>query len=791
MGIGLAAISQNLFVYDQVNGNPIPNVAIFNYDHSITNITNEVGLVSIANFSDTSFIYFQHPSYELIKLTKEDIEIMNYKVSLMEKQVNLGEIVVSASRWEMKSNEIPNKIEKIREENIVFNNPQTSADMLADGNQVFVQKSQLGGGSPMIRGFAANKILFVVDGVRMNNAIYRSGNLQNVLQADVNSLNEAEVIFGPGTNIYGSDALGGVIDFHTLSPEFNIGNKAKTSGSAMARVSSADFERTVNANINIANNRWAFLGNITYSKFGDLKMGGMHNEYTLRPDYVETIDNTDTIIANSDPEVQKYSGYSQLSAMAKLGHKFSDKINWEYGLYLTQTSEVPRYDRLIQTDDNGKLKYAVWEYYPQQWLMNRLEIDMSNNASWYDNSRLVFGYQNIKEGRDDRKYQDNWLRKRNECVNVFSFNTDFDKSLNNGSFLYYGLELIYNHVDSEGIEENIITRETNNIASRYPDGGTKYFQSGLYLSYKKNFEAKPLTFLAGVRYSYVSLNSKFIDTTFYDLPYNSISLRNSAITGSAGLVFHPNGWQLNVNLSSGFRAPNLDDVAKIFDSEPGNVIVPNENLKPEYLYNIDLGLIRTFENKSKIELSGFYSYLVDAMIRGDFTLNGKDSIWYDGELSKVQAVQNIGYAHIYGGSINFNIVLTNHLRLSSVLTYIIGEDENGDAIRHAPPLYGNTNIVFNQKSLKLQFGVNYNGEVSYDRLAPTERSKAYLYATDSNGNPYSPDWWTLNFKGSYKFSDNFNTTFGIDNIMNYRYRAYSSGITAPGRNFIIAFRYNF
>jgi hemoglobin/transferrin/lactoferrin receptor protein len=213
---------QNIFIYNQQTGNPVSNVALYNTDKSLTSISNDIGIANIDVFGSTEEVIFQHPSFNLLIIDKGSIAKLNYKVPLNEKLINLDEVIVSASRWETKANEIPNKIEKIKQQDIVFNNPATSADMIASGNEVYVQKSQLGGGSPMIRGFAANKILFIVDGVRMNNAIYRSGNLHNVLQADVNSLESAEIIFGPGTNIYGSDALGGVIDFHTLNPRFSL-----------------------------------------------------------------------------------------------------------------------------------------------------------------------------------------------------------------------------------------------------------------------------------------------------------------------------------------------------------------------------------------------------------------------------------------------------------------------------------------------------------------------------------------------------------------------------------------
>ncbi len=103
----------------------------------------------------------------------------------------LDETVVSASRWEQNIREVPNRVAKISTATIQFQNPQTAADLLGASNQVFIQKSQLGGGSPMIRGFATNRVLLVIDGVRMNNAIFRSGNVQNVISLDASTLDEA------------------------------------------------------------------------------------------------------------------------------------------------------------------------------------------------------------------------------------------------------------------------------------------------------------------------------------------------------------------------------------------------------------------------------------------------------------------------------------------------------------------------------------------------------------------------------------------------------------------------
>lgn len=782
--------AQNLFVFDQQTGNPISNVFIYNDQKSTTALSDEIGIVDLSKFSEEDNINFQHPSYLNISLSLVTISTMKYKVALSQKLVDLNEVVVSANKWESDISEVPNKIEIISAKDIVFSNPATTADMLAAGNEVYIQKSQLGGGSPMLRGFAANRILFIVDGVRMNNAIYRSGNLQNILQADVNSVESAEVIFGPGTNIYGSDALGGVIDIHTLKPKFVKSKKWEMSGNGLARVSTAEFEKTVHADLNFGNDKWALLAAISFSDFDDLKMGNIHNEYAQRPEYVTEIEGQDSIVQNSNPNEQKYSGYNSLSFISKMSQQFSETVDWTFSFYLTQTNDVPRYDRLLQYTDD-ELKYAEWYYKPQQWLMNSLELNFSKRTKIYDHAGFVVAYQNVQEGRNDRKYKSEWLRKRKENVNIFSGNADFDKALRWNNFIFYGLEFVYNDVVSRGEEENIYTGDTEKVNSRYPDGGNQYIQAGAYFSYKKNLNNKPITLQAGLRYSYVYLKSTFTDSSFYQLPYSEIKINNMAITASAGLVYRPGDWQIRFNLSSGFRAPNLDDVAKIFDSEPGNVVVPNENLKPEYLYNADIGIRYKLLEYFDFELTGFYSYLKDAMVRRDYQINGQDSIMYDGEMSKVQAVVNTGSATVYGISLNMDWQIFSLLKFNQSLTYTKGKDDEGFALRHAPPLFGASSLIFEQNRLKLSLSAVYNAEISYDNLAPSERSKAYLYATDENGNPYSPSWWTLNFQGSYTFNENFIITLGFSNILDYRYRPYSSGITAAGRNFIAAIRYSF
>ncbi len=781
---------QTVKVYDEQTGLPIVNVLIFNIKKSATALTNSSGIALLSGFRNTDTLVFQHPSYYGIKVALPQIAKDNFKVRLSENFVDLDMVVVSANKWEQNKSEIPNSIAVIKAKNIAFDNPATSADMLAQSGEVFVQKSQLGGGSPMIRGFAANKILFVLDGVRMNNAIYRSGNLQNVLQADVNSVESAEVIFGPGTNIYGSDALGGVMDIHLKKPVINNSEKWNVKTTLYGRIASAAFEKTLHADINVANNHIAFLSMISYTDFDDLRMGKQGAGNFLRNEYVETIDGKDSIVKNNNPLIQKFSGYHQINFVQKVKLNFNSYTSLNVGAYYSATGKVPRYDRLTQYK-NARLKYARWYYSPQSWMMVSAGLDFHKTRKAYDYAKISVAWQQVKEGRNDRKFGSEYLRQRSEKVNITSLNIDFDKKLKNNNSLFYGLEAVYNRVNSTGIEKNIFSEAQKPISSRYPDGGTDYFTGGIYLSYKKDFSKLPLSFSGGIRFSYTGLHSIFIDTLLYHLPFTKINLNNAAITGNLGMVYHPANWSMRFNFSSGFRAPNLDDVAKIFDSEPGNIVVPNENLKPEYLYNVDLGVSYNFNHMAHIEATAFYSLLKDAMVRGNFSLNGSDSIWYDGELSKVQAVVNTLQATIYGFSLATSLQISPHLGASLKYNYLRGYDDAGNALRHVSPNFGSFDLNYEWNKLHLRALVLFNGQINFKHLATSEKAKDWMYAKDDNGNPYSPAWWVMNINGSYAFSDTFLLSLGLENIFDFYYRPYSSGISSPGRNFVLSLKYNF
>ncbi|MDD7887138.1 TonB-dependent siderophore receptor [Flavivirga sp. 57AJ16] len=790
--VSISSRAQTIKVLSELTREPVFGVAIYNVDKSESVVTNFRGEADLSGFSDTETIYFKHLSHVLKKITKLQLWDSN-KVYLVSNTQGLEEIVISASKFEQSKRDIPQKIISVNSARIQFSNPQTSADLLENTGKVYIQKSQLGGGSPMIRGFATNRLLITVDGVRMNNAIFRGGNLQNVIAIDPFSVQNTEVTLGSGSVIYGSDAIGGVMSFYTQKPKLSYSDSLLFKSNIIARYASASNEKTGHFDFNLGYKKWGFITNASYTSFGDLKMGKNGPSDYLRPEFVLTTDTGDIIVENNDPRVQKFSGYDQLNMMQKVRYEPYKNLSFDLGLYYTRTSNVPRYDRLIRYRNNV-LRSAEWNYGPQKWFMSNLQITkLSSNSSLYDKIKATLAYQNFQESRLDRGFQSNTRNIREEAVDAYSFNIDLEKTLSPNTQFFYGLEYVYNKVLSLGKEENISNNMTQLTVSRYPNGAS-WQSAAIYSSIKYKPNSK-FVFQSGLRFNHVISKANFEENNvFLNLPFKSSKNKAGALTGTAGIRWSPNRtiqWKLNT--SSAFRAPNIDDIGKVFDSEPGSVVVPNENLKPEYAYGGELGVELDFDKKIVLDISTYYTYLNNALVRRDYSLNGNTEIVYDGELSNVQAIQNASKAWIYGFEVGLKAVITNHIDLTSQYSIIGGTEEEGEIevpIRHVAPSFGNTHLTWTSKGLKLDVFANYNNELSFNQLAPSEAEKDYIYALDANGNPYSPSWYTFNFRAQCQISDSTTLTASLENITDQRYKTYSSGIAAAGRNFIMSLKYS-
>ncbi len=788
------AYTQQVIVLDIDSGSPIVNVAIFNADKSKTSVTDFDGRFDISIFRPNERLSIKHISYETFKTTKAQLARKGNTVYLSLKPSELDEVVLSVSKWEQQRKDIPQKIATIDAKSIVFTNPQTSADLLQNSGKVFVQKSQLGGGSPLIRGFSTNRLLLSVDGVRMNNAIFRGGNVQNIISIDPFTVKNTEVIFGPGSVIYGSDAIGGVMNFFTKTPRFSYTDSLTISGNTSYRFASANTENTIHADVNLGHTTWASFTSFTYNSFDHLRMGEHGRDSYLRDNFVVRENGQDVLVTNEDPKLQVGSGYDQVNFLQKVRYRPNANWNYDLGLYYSETSDYGRYDRLIRPNNAGDgLRSAEWFYGPQKWFMGNLQVTKQGKGKFYDAVKLTTAYQFFEESRNTRNFQNTIRNTTTETVDALSLNLDFENKKIGDLQLYYGAEYVFNKVGSIGQNRNIETNEVTGAVSRHPDDSTWQTFAG-YVN--GSYQLKPnLTLLSGMRYSQVWVDAQF-DNTFFPFPFDEADLITGALTGSLGMSWFPKAdLQLTLNGSTGFRAPNIDDIGKVFDSEPGSVVVPNPELDPEYAYNIDFGIQKNFNDKLVLKGATFYTYLVDALVRRDFLFNGQSEIEFNGELSNVQAIQNAAKAYVYGFEFGVEAFMTENISFLGNLTITEGteEDDNGvdSAARHVAPTFADAHLIWKNQKFKADFFLNYNGEIPFDDLALSERSKEFIYASDENGNPFSPSWYTLNFRSQYHISNALRTNFSLENITDQRYRTYSSGIAAPGINLILGLGYSF
>lgn len=784
--------SQILTIKDTETGNPIHMVTLMSSSPKAFATTNKEGQADVSAFIGAEKIEIRLMGYVYRTKSYKEIKNSNFEIRLAATNINLEEVVLSATRWKQSSGNIPSKIVTVDAKEIAFQNPQTAADLLNVSGKVYIQKSQQGGGSPMIRGFSTNRLLYTVDGVRMNSAIFRGGNLQNVINLDPFATEKTEVLFGPGSVVYGSDAIGGVMSFQTLTPEFSLKDEALVAGKAVTRYSSANNEKTAHFDVNSGWKKWAFVTSFSSWDFDHLKQGSRGPDDYIKPVYVERQDGMDRIITQQDPLLQIPSAYSQINMMQKIRFKPNENWDLQFGFHYSETSPYGRYDRNTRYK-NGTLRYAEWSYGAQKWMMNNLSINHRGNNSWYDELTIRLAQQSFEENRMNRALNKSDRTVNSENVEAYSVNLDLKKSIGDSNTLFYGVEYVFDDVKSAGTVTNVTTKETITGPSRYPYA--TWSSIAAYINDEFKISDK-LTAVAGLRYNYISIDTDFSkNLDFYPLPFSEAKLDNGSLTGSIGAVYRPEAsWVLNANFGTAFRSPNVDDIGKVFDSELGGVTVPNPDLKAEYAYNFDLGIAKVFNENIKIDATVYYTILDKALVKRDYQLAGKDSIVYGGQLSKVQAIQNAAVAKVYGVQAGLEIKLPSGFSFSTDINYQHGDEELDDGStspsRHAPPLFGFSRLNFKYDKLHLQLYANYMAKRKFEDLPFGEKKKVEAYAKDANGNNYAPAWHTLNFKASYDISESFTIYSGIENLADKRYRPYSSGISAPGRNFIFSLRVN-
>ena len=732
-------------------------------------------------------------------------------------QKELIEIVVSGNKFAEKKKNIVQKIDIISSSYIKKANAQNMGDLLMSTGNVFVQKSQQGGSSPVIRGFEASRVLFVVDGVRMNNLIYRSGHLQNIITVDQNILESAEVLQGPSSTLFGSDALGGAVHMISKQPILSKENKkTKISANFLSRYSSANAEKTNHVDVSVGWKKFGLLTSITRSDFGDSKIGKRDMKgfegFGTRPSYIQPFNGItgDTIVKNSNDRIQRFSGYTQTDFAQKLLYKPNANTSHGLNIQYSTSSDVPRYDRLQDTMA-GLLRYASWYYGPQKRSLFAYTFSANNIKGFFKEYNATLSHQSIEESRITREYKRyDGFDKRIEQVGVTGLTIDARKKLKQDE-ITAGIDMQLNDLRSTASRTNLLTNAILPLDSRYPDGKNRMNNFGVYTQHIHKFKGQKWILNEGLRIQYIALQSNIINNSFFALPVTNIVQKNTAITGNIGMVYMPStSTRIKFGYASGFRAPNIDDLAKIFESSTSakQVVVPNANLKPEFTHGFDAELVKALGKAVEFEVGAFYTNFTNAIIKAPFRLNGKDSMMYNGVQSQVLASQNVNQAYILGGNVRLSIKAGKNWKFNSTFNFTKGRfrtdatkstqvyqlQPNGNyalvqskvstkPLDHIPPAFGKMSIGYDNQKLYAELNMLFNGWKKLDQYNADGEDNAQ-YATAKG----TPAWQTINLKTGLQVHQRLGIHAGIENIFDLNYRYFASGFSAPGRNYIVSLR---
>lgn len=748
------------------------------------------------------------------RATWAELAAQGFRLSLAADR-RLLDVATVVGRREESLLTLPQQVGLIAGEAIAQAQLLTTADALEQLGGVYVQRSQFGGGSPVLRGFEANRVLLVVDGVRMNNAIYRSGHLQNAITVDPLALDRIEVLYGPGAIAYGSDAIGGVVHFRTREPRLGEADARPDRARLDLAWNTAAQALTTSARLEYGTTGWAGLTLLSVAKTSHLRAGAHRPDrfpdFGRRDFFVQRRAGRDVVVPNEAPDVQRPSGYEQLNLLQKFRFRLQPRLELRANLQFSTSSNIPRYDNLSERRD-GQLRWARWDYGPQTRTLAALHLQDRRKTKAYDVANYRLSHQFIAEDRITRRL-DNLQEEHNlEAVQTTQLQLDFSRSLTTGINLSYGADLRYDVVKSTAFFQQVDTGErTSGLATRYPSAGSSLAGLGGYA--EGNYALGDSWQLrGGLRWSGQQLRATFgaNDPVAWPAFYlRGITNEQAAFTTAFGLR-HARGWR--GRFAQGFRAPNIDDFAK-FRERNGFIQVPNPGLKPERSLTLELG--RSWDNgqlfgrRLAAEVTVWYSWLRAAIIRQAGTLpDGRDVFDSRGDTLRVQTNVNADRARVWGGDFVLRYALTPTWTLETAGHYLYGRRQqrapDGELLTlpqdHIPPAYGNTSLRWQKARWSAEVQLRYQLAKRYEdyavgAISGTAASGYILDRTGTSDNleftPFLTDerrfagvygWWTVGGQLSWQPAASLTLRLSGGNLLDVHYRTFASGISAPGRH---------
>jgi outer membrane receptor protein involved in Fe transport len=654
-------------------------------------------------------------------------------------QDRLDEILVTATRRTVSSAEISSGLTlvdgaSVREQKLV-------TDALGIEIGVYLQQTTPGQGAPIIRGLKGSSILHLVDGMRLNNAIFRSAPTQYLALVPTGAVERIEVLRGTPASLYGSDAVGGVVQLVTRVPRFQT-QEIEYRGEVYAAYDTAELGRMLSGTIDAGNKRIATSFSADVLETGDRRTGSGDR---IGP-----------------------SGYESRAVRWALAGRPDDDRSWLFDVHYLEQPETPRVDELVPGFGQTEPSSSEFFFKPNRRVFVHGRYGHEDGAFGLD-WNVDLAWQRIDDDRTSRDFEATDRRYESNRSDLYGLVVSASRVTDAGSWVA-GVEGYLDGVSSRRSEESLVDGQLTALTPRFPDGSE--IERFAVFGNTERWVSERNILSGGLRVSHENVS----------LPATPVSVAASVdvtdTSGDVGWIFNAGeNWQVVANAGFGFRAPNVFDLGTL-GNRPGNRFnIPNPELDSERVVQFDAG-VRYSGDRARFELMVYtldYSDRITSVLTGDVTPEGRDI---------VQSV-NAADSTIRGfeGGAGFDI--SDTISLDAVLNYTWSEQrvpgsatEPGDRI---PPLSGRLNVGYDAGGdIRLDAWLRFAGE--QDRLSARDVRDIRI---DPNG---TGGWGILGARGIWDVRGGWQFTLGIDNVLDKRYRVHGSGLDAPGRNVMVSLR---
>ena len=718
--------------------------------------------------------------------------------------IRLSEIAVSATRTAKETFRTPNSISVIERQQIDRMSPTIMPQILSEVGGVFAQQTTVGQGSPVLRGLTGYQTSINIDGVRLNNSTFRSGPNQYLSTIAPHNLDRIKVLRGPGSMLYGSGAMGGVISVFTDKLRFSDSGKIDLTPQARVRFSTAQSGRVGQLGLKGGNNQLAFSLNASARRFGDLKLGKGYNLHYPNRKF-EIVDQQPGLVFEDRWLVEDESplGWSAVDATAKAGYQINPDQQVSLAYQAWRQPETNRYDK-ISTGE-----YELYQFAPQNRNLLYANYVLRRPLSFVDEANLTASYHRQYEGRREIKAKATQQKERFDLVHTYGLGGQIVSTALSHQRIIIGGEFYFDSLSSKTVKTELSTNQKmeNLDWGRFPNGSTA-LDFNLFAQNEVEVRTN-LQLIFGGRFTHYALEA---DLSSRDQSFGLYQKSGQALTGSAGLVFGITD-NLNwvTNFGTAFRAPNLNDTTVVEVTNEG-IDAPSLDVTPERGWTAEIGLKANF---SRIigsvtlyhsQISDLISRVpVQAVYRNDWPQLYRN-IQQENPETEIFIQENIDRTQIRGLEFSGTMQLAANFTMYGHWTVTRGRvlQVKGSApdtsnpwserIRREPPPMGMVNWRWQDGRQRFWSEFYIHGAMQQRRLSQgdirdpriqgkTRDPKSVQF--DLNGlaiDAGTPDWYTLNLRSGVKLGQFVDLNASIENLLNRRYRQHGSGISAPGLN---------